>query len=224
MKAHPALGVKGKKLLALLVSEIERGRFVPDEPKTFISYGEVLDKLGIPRKGRAGQQLQREGLTELNEWTKSDANLPKIAGLIIGKQSSRPGPGFAPSHGHAEADWKTWWLAETARAIGFKNWDRYVGRAGFNYPVSQPAENLVREDAAVLTDYRQIITLEPGKRGGRPCIRGLRITVGDVLGWLAAGMSHQEIRSDFPEVTESDIRACLAFAADKESHEISLPT
>ena len=65
-------------------------------------------------------------------------------------------------------------------------------------------------------EYREIITIEPGKRGGQPCIRGMRIAVGDVLGWLAAGMSHQEILADFPELTEEDIRACLAFAADRE--------
>lgn len=64
--------------------------------------------------------------------------------------------------------------------------------------------------------YRHIITVEPGKRGGRPCIRNMRIAVADVLGWLAAGMSHQEIISDYPELMEEDIRACLAFAADRE--------
>jgi uncharacterized protein (DUF433 family) len=63
-------------------------------------------------------------------------------------------------------------------------------------------------------DYRTIITIEPGKRGGKPCIRGMRITVGDVLGWLAAGMSREEIRADFPELTDEDIAAALAFAAD----------
>ncbi len=65
-------------------------------------------------------------------------------------------------------------------------------------------------------NYHDIITIEPGKRGGKPCIRGIRITVGDVLGWLAAGMSHAEIIDDFPDLTEEDIRACLAYAADKE--------
>jgi uncharacterized protein (DUF433 family) len=65
-------------------------------------------------------------------------------------------------------------------------------------------------------DYQHIITIEPGKRGGRPCIRGLRIGVSDVLGWLAAGMSHQQIIVDYPELTEEDIRACLAYAADRE--------
>lgn len=65
-------------------------------------------------------------------------------------------------------------------------------------------------------DYRQIITIEPGKRGGRPCIRGLRITVYDVLSYLASGMSEDQILEDFPYLTRDDIRACLAYAADRE--------
>jgi uncharacterized protein (DUF433 family) len=65
-------------------------------------------------------------------------------------------------------------------------------------------------------DYREIITIEPGKRGGKPCIRGMRITVSDVLGYLAAGMTEQEILDDFPDLTQDDVRACLAFAADRE--------
>ena len=65
-------------------------------------------------------------------------------------------------------------------------------------------------------DYQNIISIEPGKRGGRPCIRGMRIAVADVLGWLAAGQSHEQILADFPELTESDILACLAYAADRE--------
>ena len=65
-------------------------------------------------------------------------------------------------------------------------------------------------------DYTQMITMEPGKRSGKPCIRGLRITVADVLGYLAAGMSQEEILSSFPELTQQDILACLAFAADRE--------
>jgi uncharacterized protein (DUF433 family) len=64
--------------------------------------------------------------------------------------------------------------------------------------------------------YQDIITIEPGKRGGRPCVRGMRIAVADVLGWLAAGMSHAEIIADYPELTDQDIQACLAYAADRE--------
>jgi uncharacterized protein (DUF433 family) len=65
-------------------------------------------------------------------------------------------------------------------------------------------------------DFRSIITIEPGKRGGKPCVRGLRITVADVLEYLASGMSEDEIIADFPELTREDIRACLAFAAERE--------
>jgi len=64
--------------------------------------------------------------------------------------------------------------------------------------------------------YRDIITIEPGKRGGQPCIRGMRITVYDVLSYLAAGISESEILSDFPELTREDILASLSFAADRE--------
>jgi uncharacterized protein (DUF433 family) len=67
-------------------------------------------------------------------------------------------------------------------------------------------------------DYTEYITIDSDKRGGQPCVRGLRITVGDVLGYLAAGMSHEEIITDFPELTEEDIRACLEFASVREKH------
>jgi uncharacterized protein (DUF433 family) len=66
------------------------------------------------------------------------------------------------------------------------------------------------------------ITADPGRRGGRPCVRDLRISVGDVLGWLAAGMSHAQILGDYPELTEADIRACLAYAAERESREVRI--
>lgn len=72
-------------------------------------------------------------------------------------------------------------------------------------------------------DYRDIITIEPGKRGGKPCIRGLRITVYEVLEYLAAGMTEEEIVRDFPDLTRGDIRASLAFAADRERRLASSP-
>jgi uncharacterized protein (DUF433 family) len=68
-----------------------------------------------------------------------------------------------------------------------------------------------------------VITIEPGKRGGKPCIRGLRITVYDVLDYLASGMSEAEILRDFPDLTADDLRACLAFAADRERKLDSVP-
>ena len=65
-------------------------------------------------------------------------------------------------------------------------------------------------------NYEDLITVEPGKRGGQPCIRGIRITVYDVLSYLASGMSEDEILSDFPDLTRADILACLSYAADRE--------
>ncbi|MEH1803362.1 MAG: DUF433 domain-containing protein [Nostoc sp.] len=64
--------------------------------------------------------------------------------------------------------------------------------------------------------YQNIITIEPGKRGGKPCIRGIRITVYDVLSYLASGMSYEEVLDDFPYLTQEDILACLSYAADRE--------
>ena len=67
-------------------------------------------------------------------------------------------------------------------------------------------------------DYRNFITIESGKRGGRPCIRGMRISVYDILGWLAVGMTNDQILEEYPELTLDDIRASLAYAADREHH------
>jgi uncharacterized protein (DUF433 family) len=67
-----------------------------------------------------------------------------------------------------------------------------------------------------------MITSDPQRRGGRPCVRDLRISVGDVLGWLAQGQTIEQIIFDYPELTPEDVRACLAYAADRESHEVRL--
>ena len=67
-----------------------------------------------------------------------------------------------------------------------------------------------------MKDYKDIITIEPDKRSGQPCIRGMRITVYDVFEYLASSMTVAEVLNDFPELTETDIRACFAYAADKE--------
>jgi uncharacterized protein (DUF433 family) len=75
-----------------------------------------------------------------------------------------------------------------------------------------------------MMNYKDIITIEPGKRGGQPCIRGMRITVYDVLEYLASGMTPQEILDDFPYLTEEDILACLSFAADREKSLLVVPT
>jgi uncharacterized protein (DUF433 family) len=71
-----------------------------------------------------------------------------------------------------------------------------------------------------MNNYRDIITIEAGKRGGKPCIRGMRITVYDVLEYLASGMTNEQILEDFPYLTEADIRACLQYAADREHQQM----
>ncbi len=213
---------KGSRLLRLIVGEIKGGRIQKHRPETFLSYSEALQKLRIPKHGRAGQQLQREGLNELNGWTQEHPELPKIAGLIVDKKRHYPAPGFAKSHGRGESDWREWWLNETDRAIEF-DWSRFLQE---NERVAQQRARINERPEAA--QFQNVITIEPGKRGGRPCIRGMRITVGDVLGWLSVGMSEAEIVDDFPELTHSDIHAALAFAASREKraksvgHEIAL--
>ncbi|HLQ38053.1 MAG TPA: DUF433 domain-containing protein [Planctomycetota bacterium] len=72
-------------------------------------------------------------------------------------------------------------------------------------------------------DYRSIITIEPGKRGGKPCVRGLRIRVYDVISYLAGGMTIEQILDDFPYLTRDDVLACLAYAADRERQTLVKP-
>jgi uncharacterized protein (DUF433 family) len=72
-------------------------------------------------------------------------------------------------------------------------------------------------------DYMERITIEPGKRSGKPCIRGLRITVSDILEYLASGMTEDEILAEFPDLEREDIRACLAFAAEREKKLMTVP-
>ncbi|MDZ7957288.1 MAG: DUF433 domain-containing protein [Aulosira sp. DedQUE10] len=71
-------------------------------------------------------------------------------------------------------------------------------------------------------NYQDIITIEPGKRGGKPCIRGMRITVYDVLSYLASGMTYEEVLNDFPYLTQEDILACLSYAADREGQMLTM--
>lgn len=75
-----------------------------------------------------------------------------------------------------------------------------------------------------MVDYKEYITIEPGKRSGQPCVRGMRITVGDVLSYLASGMTMEEILDDFPKLAMEDILACLAYAADVQKRTAILKT
>lgn len=80
-----------------------------------------------------------------------------------------------------------------------------------------------KSDIIRTMDYRKYITIDPDKRSGKPCIRGMRMTVQDVLEYLASGMTEEEILDDFPDLTREDIKACLAFAADRERKLITVP-
>lgn len=72
-------------------------------------------------------------------------------------------------------------------------------------------------------NYQDYITIDPNKRGGKPCIRGLRITVYEVLEYLASEMTEAEILQDFPDLTAADLKACIAFAADRERRFVTIP-
>lgn len=72
-------------------------------------------------------------------------------------------------------------------------------------------------------NYHDYITIEPDKRGGKPCVRGLRITVYEVLEYLASEMTEDEILQDFPDLTRADLKACIAFAADRERRLVTVP-
>jgi uncharacterized protein (DUF433 family) len=72
-------------------------------------------------------------------------------------------------------------------------------------------------------DYRDYITIDPNKRGGKPCVRGLRITVYEVLEYLASDMTEAEILEDFPDLTHEDLKACITFAADRERRLLTVP-
>ena len=104
-----------------------------------------------------------------------------------------------------------------------------MGSLGHNLPFDPPAVQAnarCARQADLLTygmDYREIITIEPGKRSGKPCIRGTRMTVTDVLEYLAGGMTPEELLAEFPDLTAEDVRACLAFAADRERRLATLP-
>lgn len=210
---------KAQPLLRLLVEAIERGRFRQGQPETFLSYSEALGYLGRPKPWfRSGSRLQKVGLDALNEWTIAHPELPKIAALIVNKGSHRPSPGFAESHGQRTdtPEWEIWWISEANRAIRF-HWNPFLLPITRYRRVEEPSELSVHEEGeSELPDYRAIITVEPAKRSGRPCIRGMRITVGDILGWLAMGRSERQIIEEFPELTQQDIRASLAYAADRE--------
>ena len=154
------LGPRGRRLLHLLAREIANGRIQVNLPQTFVSYGEALDLMGIPRRGRAGQQLKGEGLSELNDWTKEYRRLPKIAGLIIDRRKHEPSGGYALSHGKTNGDWRSWWRNEAAKAIRF-NWSPYLrgniaprGPISGDVPKNELPKRLRQEVTRLVRDTR----------------------------------------------------------------------
>ena len=122
------LGTKGRQLLRVLTDEIRSGRIRVGDPTTFIPYSKALAALGYPNAHLfAGRRLQGAGLMELNEWTKTTSQVPKIDGLIVNKSSYGPSDGYCTSHGFAFDDpaWEAWWMRETAKAIEF-DWTPYL--------------------------------------------------------------------------------------------------
>ncbi len=205
---------KGARLLRVIVGEIKSGRIQKGHPETFLSYSEALQKLGIEARGRAGQQLQREGLNELNNWTQIQPDVPKVAGLIVTKRWHAPSEGFARSHGWEKSDWHEWWLAETSRAIDF-DWSVLIEGIRNKVRVQETGETM--EPKAI-----ERITFDPARMGGKPCIRGMRVTVGTIVGLVAAGRSHRNILELYPYLEPQDIQAALRFAAWR-SEEQDLP-
>jgi hypothetical protein len=121
------LGAKGKRLLAILVAEVRSGRIQKFQPRTFVPYSEAMALLELPDPEiYPGRRLQGEGLTELNEWTKAQPEIPKIAGLIINKGTFIPSEGYPESHGFKKGeDWEDWWLNETAKSVDY-DWSAHL--------------------------------------------------------------------------------------------------
>jgi len=209
---------KAQPLLRVIVEAIGRGRIREGEPRTFLSYSEALDLMGVPRRGPAGHHLQRSGLNALNEWTLQHQDLPKLAALIVNKKTRRPSSGFAESHGHADdPHWEQWWLSQANRAITY-DWKPFLAPVQ-RYRRETPKHDglRVREDEDAETpEYQNIIVISPPPAR----IRESRVTVSQVLSWLADGQSENEILRRHRELRSADIRASLAYAADREKRAV----
>jgi uncharacterized protein (DUF433 family) len=206
-----------RRLLGIIVGAIKEGRILEGRPETFLAYSEVLELLGEhdPRS-RSGVRLSQLGLKELHFWLEEHDELPKVTGLIVNKSNRRPHEKFAEWHGHGnDPDWEAWWMHEANRAIRF-DWSPFVGTGVSYHRGEMPIAGRVREEVEPSqVDYRGIIEMDPAPAH----IRQSRITVGDILRWLAAGTPESEILRQHPELRGTDIRASLAYAAEREQRE-----
>jgi uncharacterized protein (DUF433 family) len=210
---------QAQALLRVIVEAIHSGEVQEGRPETFLTYSDVLERLGHDKPWPiSGEKLSNWGLKALNRWTREHAELPKVASLVVNKESHRPSPEFFVVHNRKVDGAKEveWWLSEAKKSMEF-DWSPFIvgGQGGGTALESRMREPAGSYGGASL--FENIITVEPGKRGGRPTIRGMRITVGDILGWLAAGMDEAAIIRDYPELTREDIRAALAYAAEREN-------
>jgi len=121
------LPAKGRALLNVIVDEIRSGRVKKNDQKSFIPYSEALAALGQSHPEEfSGRRLQREGLNDLNEWTRLSPEIPKICGLIVNKGNWVPSDGYPESHGRPTGgNWEKWWLEETAKSIDY-DWSPYL--------------------------------------------------------------------------------------------------
>lgn len=118
---------KGRALLSVIVNEIRSGRINSDDRRTFIPYSEALAALGHPNPEEfSGRRLQREGLTELNEWTRASSGIPHVCGLIVNKDGWLPTDTYAESHGFPSGtNWEPWWREQVASSMVF-DWSPYL--------------------------------------------------------------------------------------------------
>jgi uncharacterized protein (DUF433 family) len=200
---------KAQRLLEVIVEQIKSGRIRENQPESFLAFSEALELLGDATPSvMSGSRLTSLGLGDLHTWTEDHEGLPKITGLIVYKESRRPHEDFPKWHGHEnDPEWEKWWLKEANRAIKY-DWSRFLDAPKLE-------ETRVREEPHIgkQAALNQRITFDPAVMGGRPCIRGMRVTVGTIVGLLASGHSRSKVLELYPYLEPEDIDAALSFAA-----------
>ena len=206
-------GGRAQALLRVINQQIQSGKIREGRPETFLSYSEALGLLGESYPTLySGRRLQFRGLTPLNEWTVRNPELPKVAGLIVNKQSHRPGEGFFRSHNRKnDTDGRAWWMSQTSQAIHF-DWSVYAGMVRYKRTAEDFALHTRKDTEEKLDVLRGRIDVSPAPAHLRESL----VTVGEILSWFARGLSEAEILRDHKELNRDDIRASLAYAAERE--------
>lgn len=201
--------VKAQPLFRIIVEAIQHGRIQEGKPETFLAYSDALHLLGVQKVYRAGVQLQRQGLSELNDWTQY-YDIPKVAALIVNKKTFRPSGMFWKSHDidPDSPDAEDWWMEQANESIRY-DWKPYLRRM-VRYPRKPTAgyPSVLREENSLM---ELIVTNPPPAH-----LRESRITVGEILRWLASGKSETDLLREHKGLRTEDIRASLAYAASRE--------